>query len=208
MPRKPTDPFGAWIFSKDGRVRQEVSKLPDNKEGQEAAVIKRFIERYNESQPTCINPDFVALEEANHDFQVLVDGRTVIVQVTEIIERSYVITKGAKPTPGSKEGIIRFKVGAPGQQEIDISKRNRALETAIRRKVEKHYSKPASEFWLLVFSTDVGLSPELTDAEFEDVRTPLEYAQDYLEGVDVVFDQIWFINVYASNPLLVWDATA
>jgi hypothetical protein len=207
MPKKPTDVYGGWIFSKDGKVHQDSSKLPDVKESQEKAVIELFIERFNESQDFKIEPDYVDLEESNHDFAIVTEGKTVIVQVTEIIERDYVINKGASPTPGVTEGIMRFKVGAPGQQEVDIIKRNRALETAIKRKVEKRYSKPKKEFWLLVFTTDVGLNPEIHDAEFEPVLTPLEYARDYLKGVDTVFDQIWFINTFKSAPLLVWNRT-
>lgn len=207
MPKKPTDVFGALVFSKDGKVHREIRRLPDDKRCQEMAVIELFIERYNQSQKVQIERDYVELEESNHDFQITTNGNTVIVQLTEIVERDYVIDKGAARTPDAKEGIIRFKVGATRQQEVDISKRNRALETAITRKVQKRYAKPNHEFWLLVFTTDTGFFPEIADAAFEEVKAPLEYARGYLESVDTVFDQVWFINLYQGMPLLVWDGS-
>lgn len=204
MHKKPTDTFGGVIFSKDGKVHQESAKLPNDKQHQEKAVIELFIERYNKLQMHQIETDYVDLEESNHDFEIVTNGKTVIVQVTEFVERDYEIDKGAEPTPGAREGIIRFKVGSPDQQEVDIFKRNRALKTAIERKVEKSYAKPKHEFWLLVFTTDTGFFPETADAEFEEVRAPLEYARDYLKSTHSVFDQIWFINIYKGRPLLVW----
>jgi hypothetical protein len=204
MPKKPTDTFGGWIFSKDGKVRHESDKLPDDKEGQEQAVIEAFIDRYNASHEPRIEANYRSLEEADHDFEIELGGAKIMVQVTEIIERDYVLEKGAAPTSGATEGLIRFKVGAPGSQQVDITKRNRALETAIRRKVEKYYSKPRSEFWLLVFATDVGFNPEHADAVFEKVLTPLEHARRYLGEIDCAFDQIWFLGLYKSEPVLVW----
>jgi hypothetical protein len=206
MPKKPTDPFGAWIFSKDGKVSRDSSMLPDDKQGQECAVIARFIEGYNESQDSQIESSYVELEERDHDFEIEKQNKTIVVQVTEIIERDYVIDKGASPTPGATEGVIRFKLGSRHSQEIDVIKRNRALETAIKRKVEKHYAKPANEFWLLVFTTDVGIFPEVSDTEFMELPTPLEYAQEYLKGVTTPFDQIWFVNMYDGAPLMIWDS--
>ncbi len=206
MHKKPTNLYGSWTFSPEGKVTQNIDMLPQNKEQQEEAVIEKFIQKFN-SLPEPPITNFKALPENDHDFEIELENSKIYVQITEIIEREYLVSKIAPMSPNTKEGIIRFRPGTPTSQEIDIHRKYKSLKVAIQRKIEKLYSKLTSDLWLLVFTTDSSFDPNYSDTEFEPLPSPKEVATNYLKETECVFDRIWFlgISVHSDNLTEIWN---
>ena len=74
LPKKPTETFGTLVFGKDGRVRPNFQRLPEDKEGHESGVAERFIRLGSDYA------DKGARFELHHDFQIFV-GRKLVATV-------------------------------------------------------------------------------------------------------------------------------
>lgn len=63
---------------------------------------------------------------------------------------------------------------------------------AIRKKIEKNYSKPKEKFWLLAYSTDT-----LRHEDDDDLRLAANLLDEYSHP----FDAVWYLYPYDNRPL-------
>jgi hypothetical protein len=69
----------------------------------------------------------------------------------------------------------------------------RLLPAAVQSKIDKRYTKPASaRFWLLAYSVDSLLSEDDPD---------IAESQRLLETSPHLFDELWFLYLYAEEEL-------
>ena len=181
MPKKPTQPFGTIIFSKDGKVRRDIEQLSEDKVEQEKGTIDKIAEQFGRiGRPMT---DIKQLPESGHDFQATCDGYPVTIELTELASRDF---------------------HDPITCEVDIEAEAAALSNSINGKLDKHYSKAKrSKFWLVVFST-YAYSTEYWQGGVKKCSQGLVNARGVLvTRSDNPFDEIWFSNL-VTNPVKIF----
>jgi hypothetical protein len=100
--------------------------------------------------------------------------------------------------PGEKNVPYSFQWSGGGPSSLVNEPRN-LLPEAVRKKIDKHYSKPKEPFWLLAYSTDTLLSDDDPD---------VCEAAKLLGGAKHPFDEVWYIfpynNVELGHIVQVW----
>lgn len=187
QPKKPTKDVVTIRFSPGGRAARDAFRLPDQKERQEAAAVARFSSLLSELFERRLT-DIVQLNENDHDFSATVDGQPVTIQLTELVDRNWLRSEPARD-------------GRPIQM-VDLDAEDIALLDLVSKK-SRRYSKPETgAFWLIVFT--VGQYPTQYMREGQMVTSHgLRNARDFLQGVDVPFDEIWFTDLQA-RPVRIW----
>jgi hypothetical protein len=157
--KKPTRPFGTIVFSKNGSVRRKVSQLPEVKVMQEESVVESFCNGLKQFHGRSVD-DVRTLAERDHDASVVVDGRLVQLQVAEIAQRGFELPAGA-PNRGDRKAIAFFDAPSADATSLNLDEVNDSVLSAIERKLQKHYAKPAdSAFWLVLFTTSSFIAME------------------------------------------------
>jgi hypothetical protein len=137
MPRKPTQPFGSIVFSKDGKVRHRRFVLPDQKELQETEAVRCFVDLLRHAYPERAIERCRQLAENDHDFEASCHGERIVMQLAELVDRPFVSTARRS----GSDGILYRRNGSV--EYIDQAAKDLALWNVVSRKLDKRYAKPA-----------------------------------------------------------------
>ena len=164
--------------------------LSDDKERQELGAITRFAELFNQHTGRRLT-DITPLAEDDHDFLANVDSGPVILQLAELVDRTWI--RDAPPS-GQPFGRIELVLGGFGYHHIDDA----AYDDALRALVEM---KP---LWLVIFTT-AAYFLELGGGDQAVITRALFAARNFLNEppAAIPFDQIWFTNL-ARGVTQVW----
>ncbi len=195
MPKKPTTPYGRIIFGKDGKVRRHIETLPSTKLGQERMVSEKFADLLRCHCGMSVS-SVELLEEANHDARLSIDGKEVVLQVTEVPPRDFELPRG-EPIKGDPRAFAFFSAISSEGHSIDVDKLNFSLLRIIARKLEKRYAPERSgPLWLLIFSTSPFITTEYLENGALKIGSPMQTARSYFaERSWRPFDEIWFTNL-------------
>lgn len=204
-PRKPTEPFGHIAFGKNGSVTKQMSQLSQDKEEQEAGVMERFMNSFNQLPYQVKFTSYKQLSEADHDFEVVSNEGHITIQITELVERYY--AKSISEEEYNKGIYDHYILKKSGEIPwgVDMKLLNSSLKDSIKKKLNKHYAKSNSEvLWLLVFCTSSYVSTEYVHDGQHKTSNILDEARNYLDSKsEFVFDEIWFTNL-ETRPVRVW----
>ncbi len=205
QPKKPTSPFGYISFAPDGKVTKHSFQLPDTKEAQEEGVIQSFISRYSSDLDNLTIHDYAQLPEADQDFLLDTSEGDITVQVTELVEREFAFQITKEEYDSGKHSTYLSNGAGQIPLAVDDHKRDMSLTKAIKKKVEKRYSKARDEtLWLLIFSTSPSLITVYSQGGETKTSKAYENAVDYVsKQKECVFDAIWFYNM-VSRPVRIW----
>lgn len=208
MPKKPTHTFGTINFSKDGKVRADFHRLSDDKPVQESEAFARFVETYNSSKSGGTLTVVRQLEESGQDFVASEFGIEIIIQLTELVDRTFTFEMTQEEYDSGKWPSAVLRASGERPWRIDQELKDSALVNLIDAKINKHYSKAKGSFlWLVVFATN---HYETEHMEGGVLRTSeaLSRARRHLASIDsLVFDKIWFTNLL-TRPVRVWPTSA
>jgi hypothetical protein len=206
-PKKPTHPFGTMNFSKDGSIKPAFARLPDFKEPQELEAIRRFIEQFNAANPAAPLSLVSRLAEADQDFLVSQAGNNIEVQLTELVDRTFLrpLTADEYNKGHWTRAVVKNRGEAPWRLDIDAW--NQAMTDLVAKKAEKHYSTaPSVPLWLVIFTT----FPYETEAMQQGQLRRSEglcRARRYLAGLKTEpFAEVWFFHL-PHKPVKVWPCT-
>ncbi len=205
MARKPTQPFGHIVFSKDGSVEKRMSLLPDDKEGQEGNIVERFVDCLSRCDR---HFEPVRLAERDNDFLLTsTDGGTdVLLEMVELAWREYLVeaTEEDLKNPNSRFSSWVY-ISKNEIYGVDEDAKEKSLTRLITHKIDRNYEKPSDkEFWLLVWTV-------LSDHHFEwhqngekHVSTSILVAREHIaaHGAEP-FDQVWAFYP-ELNPCRIW----
>jgi hypothetical protein len=203
MPEKPTRTFGRIAFGKDGKVRPLFSVLPSVKEQQERAAMDLFVDGFNECHAPRQITNVQQLPENDHDFLVKVNGRDTLIQLTELVDRSFTFAP-ADPAFGQCSGSTFMQREPAGPLwRIDETKRDLALTRLIEQKVSKGYAvQQARPLWLVIFTTAFYSLEHRRDGELV-IAKSLTLAREYLNGLkSPAFDEVWCTDLQ-TRPIAV-----
>lgn len=204
MPKKPTQPFGSFVFSKDGKVRRNSSRLSEVKPTQEKEALERFLHTFNTfiAEAGIIKPR--QLQENDHDFIVEASGVDVLLQLTELVDRTFTFPMSREQYMSGNWPACVHKGRGEIPWRLDIEKRDHGLTGLIAQKVAKNYSKARRvPLWLVVFATFHYDTEYMCDGKIQRSEA-LSKSRRYLTGLSkVAFDQIWFTNLQ-SRPVRIW----
>lgn len=205
MPRKPTRPFGHIAFSKDGKVSKEMRQLSEIKEVQELEAVSTFADLFNSLEAERQIRDITQLEQNGQDFSVRIGSTTVEIQLTELVNRSYLFEMSqAEYDAGRFKETVQLEYGKQPLR-VDPLLRDKALWALIAKKIAKSYSPPANaDLWLLIFTTDTFYLTEYVAAGVPTVSPALQFARAQLAALGPgPFKEIWFTNL-ETMPVRVW----
>jgi hypothetical protein len=203
MPKKPTSAFGNLVFSKDGRVRRNVFRLSTDKAMQEQEAVQRFVVSFNNIDAVRRITNVVQLPERDHDFSAQVAAAPIQIELTELVERSFVFPMTVEELK-TRKGPIVIAGSGTSLRRLDEERRDQALTDLIARKVGKSYSSTSeTPTWLVVFSTSQ-YATEYVSAGQLMVSEALRRARAYLSAqARTPFQQVWFTDLQ-SQPIQVW----
>ncbi|UPU36260.1 hypothetical protein M1B72_00740 [Geomonas paludis] len=202
VPKKPTSEFGYYLFPVLGETIKVSSKLSVVKDQQELDAISVFANQYNMFQPLPHLTDLVQLPENDHDFSAMLGEARILIQLTELTDRTYTHNSPDTVPSSNSQGLASFRVGRQSAAYIDLNARNQALKRVIQKKVEKYYVKPSEQLWLVVFTTDSSFTTEYSEDGIRKQSDALINARKYVNSVDCVFDKIWFTKLF-GRPVLI-----
>lgn len=194
-------------FGKDGSVKPAFTKLSTIRHQQELGAIERFIERYNEANPSNAIASLVQLPQDDHDFLVTVGGVETEIQLTELVDRDFVLRMTDDEYHAGKWDKVIVKAEGELPWRIDVQAMNQALTNSVALKVLKNYSASGRiPLWLVVFST----YPYETDSSVagaihlsEGLCSARRYIADLSEPC---FAEVWFTNLQ-TRPVRVWPCS-
>lgn len=203
MPKKPTTPFGYISFSKDGKVTPHIDQLPTYKAGQESQAAQRFSEQLEKYYGIKVK-GLSLLEEKDHDATFTIGGKKIVLQITEISEREFILPSGS-PDPNNAKSIAFFSVVNTVGVQIDSEKKNRTIQLAMERKLAKNYSaENSASLWLLIFTTSPYIGTEFFRDGILVIDEPLQRARSFATAHSIApFSEIWFTN-FELRPIRVW----
>ena len=193
--RKPTNPFGVISFSKQGKVRSEITHLSSDKQTQELEAVTIFVDHYNRENPDDKISAIESLPESDHDFKIRIGDRDIFVQLTELTTHQYYITiTRDEYDSGRWRHFVQTEYGAL-PKAVDMDNMVPALTRLIQKKIEKNYSKGMAEIWLVVFTTDTGYPTEYYQSNELITSDHLKMAREYVATNNNIFSRIWFTNL-------------
>ena len=200
--KKPTTPAVQVRIYTDGRAERQTLTLSSQKTVQEGQAVVEFGRLLNVARGRKAVSEIKSLDENDHDFVATVDGRPVVIQLTELVGRLWL--RDAPVVSEDKFGVMELSLGGGANHFVDVKAQDDALRWLIAKKLEKQYTKPVSQdFWLVIFTT-ANYWPELGEGDTAVISKGLKTARDYLFGLATnPFDQIWFTNLRRA-PTLVW----
>jgi hypothetical protein len=204
MPRKPTSPYGYISFSKKGKVQKVTFSLSHKKTEQERSVAEVFIRSFNEQSSIRIIENLIPLSPNDHDFQFNVNNKATLLQVTELVEREFIFPLTMEEYKKSAcDGYIQ-KDDSLIPWGIDFEKKNNALLSAIKKKIDMHYAcDETKDLWLLVFTTSQFYETEYISGGKIQISEALARARKYCQQRDMVFKEIWFTNLL-TRSVQIW----
>lgn len=204
MPRKPTTPYGYIAFSKSGKVRKKVSRLSDDKREQEEEVARQFCYFLRRANRASVS--YEMLDERDQDFLLTIDHCTSEVQIAEIVQREYLTKLDDEKYRRGQTGFTDFYAGENGHMfGVDTAKRDGMIAQRISDKCARNYQPPAKRgLWLLIFASDVLLSPRIISAGERLETNTLLVAKDHCDSNGCApFDQVWFMSLGLA-PQRIW----
>jgi hypothetical protein len=195
-------------FGKDGSVKPALAKLPTIRTQQEVGAIERFIERYNEVYPSSLIAGLVQLPQDDHDFLVTVGGVQTEIQLTELVDRDFVLRMTDEEYHSGKWDRAVVKAQGELPWKIDVEAMNQALTNSVALKVKKNYSASGSvPLWLVVFST-FPYETESSVAGAPHLSEGLCRARRYLAEIhEPCFTEVWFTDLQ-TKPVRVWPCSS
>lgn len=203
-PNKPTQPFGTINFGKDGSVKPSFDRLSNEKERQELGAMERFVAQFNEGEASRLMRICEQLPPPDNDFLVELAGKEVEVELTELVDRSFLKAMTVEEYHAARwtKAVLKF----PGELplRIDHDEWDNALTESIRSKVGRAYAtNPNRPLWLVVFST-YPYETESVSAGEPQRSEGLCRARRYLAQPNrIPFAEIWFYNLL-TRPVRVW----
>jgi hypothetical protein len=207
MPRKPTVSFGGIDFGKDGSVTPRIKLLSDNKQVQEREAFDFFARTFNARFPNNQLKVLEQLPEQDHDFLIDLSGTQITVQLTELVDRSFVraMTQEEYDSGAFKEMIL--KVSGERPLGVDPAKRDAALGELIGYKAGR-YPKPSQRpLWLVVYSTAHYLLAYWHQGRYVEEPALIMARAVVDELKHNPFQRVWFTDM-ETNPVLVWPKDA
>lgn len=204
MPRKPTTPYGYIAFNKSGKVRKHISRLSDDKRKQEEEVARQFCDFFGRGNATSVS--YEMLDECDQDFLLTSDDGQIEIQITEIVQREYLTELGHEKYRHEQIGFTDFYAGENGKIfGVDTVKRDGMIAQRISDKCAKNYQPPAKRgLWLLIFASDVLLSPRVISAGERAETNTLLVARNYCNSNGCApFGQVWFMSLGLA-PQRIW----
>ena len=202
-PKKPTQTFGYASFSPDGKVEIIKLRLPDTQQEKEIEAYKFFVEKYNIIDEVVQITDVSKLPENDHDFKVKIARNEVLIQLTELVDRTFVtpLTEEQYRKGGWDAYVLKGSGEIPCG--VNLLNRDNALKDCIESKILKNYASCNLPIWLVVFST-FPYETEFFEAGIFKISSGLQLARAYLATTNNnVFSQIWFTDLL-TRPIKVW----
>lgn len=166
----------------------------DNKEQKETGPVEIFLKFVKATRPELeIDGGF---PDGNDDFVIKSAKSPITVQLTELVERDFVLKKESdKLNRRADREFIHVSYGHM-PWVIDNDLRDSALARAIESKVKINYAKGEDEnLWLVIFSNTSFLQAESIEEGQRIASQALLSARDYIDNAqDFIFDEVWFIN--------------
>jgi hypothetical protein len=184
-----------------------MEQLSGVKEVQELQVATKFVEALNGLGLGPEITDLRPLGQFGHDAAALVAGVPLEIQLTELVDRTYIFEMTAEEYGAGKFiEAVQLSHGARPHR-IDPVLRDEALWRVIEKKLNKSYTTPrVGSLWLLVFSTNVLYSTEYVEAGVPTVSIGLKLARTKLAASGSgPFAEVWFSNLQ-TRPVRVWPA--
>lgn len=203
MHKKPTEPFGYIAFGKDGSVRKHMESLSQNKAEQENEVGSRFATGLKKM--TGDEYDIIPCEENDHDFWLAACDGEILVQATEIVSRDYLRPIAMDDYVNDRHSYTEFVAEGPNRMfGVDRAAKQKVLLDRIVGKIGKHYSKPKTPLWLLIWTVCSDYHAFWIDDKGPCVSSSVIEARKYLsaEGAGP-FDEIWFLHLN-FRPERIW----
>jgi len=197
-PKKPTRTYGTIVFGTDGSVRNNLTRLPDNKEEQEASVVNWFCQGLQVFHGLSVK-DVRPLPQDGHDASIIVNAMPVQPQVSELVQREFELPAGT-PNGGDPKALAFFDAASVGGVSLDIDSVNDSIVRGISRKLDKHYAKPTgNELWLVLFTTSSFIPTLCWKDGALVVEEPLRRAREHsANSAWQPFDQVWFTDMRTS----------
>lgn len=178
--KRPTTPFGFIVFSKDGKVRSEITTLPDTKDAQEIELGRLFVQALYERYGRLL-VDLKQLDERGHDLHAREANSSIEIQVAEARLESLSEVDCTHPD-------VVVIVPRPGRQ-LCVKRHDywSIVAAAIEGKIKKHYAKlQSSRLFLVVVDmsgSSIFLRPEV-----------LQTAKEALLREKHSFDEVWCMS--------------
>jgi len=193
--RKPTWTTGHIAFGRDGSVTKHTQRLPDCKAGQEVEVAARFLELLEPLIGRRFRPRPLAENDNDFDLEPLDAGPGVKLELTELAFAHWGRALTLEEWLEGRTGFKEFVMPAPDTYYgIDTEARDAALARLLRKKVDKHYDKPADRaFWLLIWT--VAPAPGHVYSQDGVLHCSVAFAnllRELAEHGSGPFDAIWF----------------
>lgn len=203
-PNKPTQPFGHINFSKDGRVTKHVRRLSSVKEDQEREVATYFVEDFNSLYTDRPITNLVTLGQDNNDFAAQISGGPLILEITELVGRSYLVemTREEYDRGGWAECVYGGPDAVP--RRVDRERRDNELWRVIENKLPRYAPPKRGALWLIVFTTQSDYLTEHNQGGASHQSEALRRARNRVaeSGINP-FSEIWFTNM-ETRPIQIW----
>ncbi|MGV7220241.1 MAG: hypothetical protein ACQ9MH_01800 [Nitrospinales bacterium] len=174
----------------------------ESEENNEVNPVENFLKFVKTTRPELeIDGGF---PDGNDDFVIKSAKSSITVQLTELVERDFVLKKASdKLNRRADREYIHSSFGHM-PWVIDNDLRDSALARAIETKVKNNYAKGEKEIlWLVIFSTTSFLQAESIEEGQRIASQALLSARDYIAAAqDFIFDEVWFINP-ESEPVMI-----
>ena len=171
-----------------------MNKSSQSEEKKEAGPVENFLKFVKATRPE-IEIDG-GINEGNDDFVLKSAKGLITVQLTELVERDFVLKKESdKLNRRADREYIHVSYGHM-PWVVDNELRDSALARAIESKVKNNYKKVENEIlWLVIFSTTSFLQVEWYEDGQRLESKALTAARDYIANAQgFIFNEVWFTN--------------
>jgi hypothetical protein len=137
------------------------------------------------------------IEQNNHDFDARVARQRLEIQLTELVDRSFLVELTRDDYDSGRWQEVMVTKSGELPKGIDVEARDNALWFAIKRKLDKLYSKPRDgKLWLVIFTTQAMYMTEFLEGGILRESNALRIAREKLDSIGSgPFDEIWFIDL-------------
>lgn len=194
MVKKPTKDFGYIAFGKDGTVRKEMRRLPDNKADQELRIAGEFASML--ATDNLGRYEVVPLPENDHDFvlRCIETSDAIVVQLTEVVSRDYLVplteNQYRNGDPNFDEYVLEGEIYGVDRQRKDL-----VLVEKIKAKIAKCYQKTDGSLWLVIWSLNADFEFVFFSSGKQQRSPAIIAAEKYIEDFGIgPFDSVWFFN--------------
>lgn len=203
-PRKPADKFGAIVFGKDGSIRSDIDVLSSDKVEQEQSLSERFVAALRKGGIDARIGRL--LEESDHDFEIKVMDKPVLIQAAELNKREYLRSIDEEEyMSGVHPHVTRLD---DGYWAFDDRAMEQSLSRVVALKLAKNYATRSAPTWLLVWTTAPAFLGSYLQSGVRQSSPALQAAREMLRRTGSgPFSEIWLHNLI-TKPDRVWPDRA